>query len=415
MESIIKDIFSKNWQAKVIAIVMAIIIWIFVNQSLISTKTIPNTPIRVINIPTEKTIIGLLPNNYLTHRITLTLSGSKDVIDNLERGDMEILLDASIAESDDWVVKITKKNIISLNPSLDLRHHLTHVAHPEFAIKFSQLITEKIPIIVKPPVGNVPQGYEYLGVWPERMTQILSGPREEIQDLKMKGLKFTLDMDKIAKSDLDNLKQLKKSNHDDEISFYIPDKWKQVPIPFRQNILQSINDPDARNLRIDFLRKSKILLEKNIPIYIYFPSKHLKEINPKNLTVAGNELIKNIYDIPFITEKLYVRDVSKLFLEVIKDNIEIVLIAAPKSEREILEWSLEIIDTQEMEDTYVAYFITEQKENLDRVSDPKDQDQILRKRFRNYLSKFHLTLENGERLNLKSTIVDDEIVVRIEE
>ncbi len=134
MDSLISRIFIKHWQRKLVALLIAIIVWMVVSQSIITTKTIHAVPIRIINVSANKSIEGLLPNGFLSQRITLNLSGSKEVIDHLEPGDIEVLLDATDKTSP-WVVHITKKNLISLNPDIDLIHHITQISHTEFILK----------------------------------------------------------------------------------------------------------------------------------------------------------------------------------------------------------------------------------------------------------------------------------------
>lgn len=411
MDALIARIFFQNWQRKLIAVIAAIVVWLYVNQSITEQKIVANVPVRVINIPKDKTIIGLLPNGYLSHRVTLTLSGTRDVISDLEPGDFEVLLDASTADSDDWVVQITKKNLVSLNPSFDLRHYINSVSHPDFVIKMSKLVTEKVPIEVKTPIGKAPEGYEYLDIWPKQLMQTISGPKEEIQNLKVKGLKLVIDLDKISNEELNALKQSKKKGHDDEISFPVPEKWKMVLIPFRHNFPQEINDPDTKNLRLDFLRKQVLPIGKDIPITVFYPSKNLDKINPDTLSLAESEHVRIRQRVAFFTQPLYVKDVSRLFLNIIRDNIEIVLVAAPTSEREALQWNLEVIDPKELEDTYVAYVNAEQKDLGTQLGDAKKGEEIVRKRFRSYMQKLNLYTSHGEKLQLNSTIEGDKIVV----
>lgn len=411
MESIILRILFQNWQRKVISLIVAIVVWVFVNQSITEIKTISNVPVRVVNLPSDKTIVGLLPNGYISHRITLTLGGSRDVIRDLERGDLEILLDASTAESDDWVIQITKKNLVSLNPALDLRYHINFITHPEFILKRSQLISEKVPISIKQPIGFSPEGYEFLDIWPEHLVQDLSGPKEEIQKIKLKGLKLTLDLNQITKDELDMLTYSKKPGHDDEVSFQVPEKWKKVSIPFRRNELMSINDPEAKHLHIDFLRNRLLPIGNEIPIVIYYPMKHSKVINPNTHALAETEEVIVKSGITLLTIPLYVRNVSRLFLNVVRENIEIVVIAAPKDEREVLQWNVEVIDPRELEDTYVAFVLAELKEQREDKSDFRKRESILRKRFNEYMRKLSLYTADGEKLKLTSTLKGDKIIV----
>ncbi len=188
MDSIITKLFIDNWPRKLLSILAALIIWLVVNQSITDTKIIRNVPIRIVNLPLDKTITGLLPNGILNKRITLTLSGTKDVIDELEPGDLEVLIDASSIDHAEWIVQITKKNLISLNPSIDLHNHITQVSNNEFVIKISRLITAKVPITINKPVGEPPQGYEYLDIWPQRLQQTITGPEGKSKKYGKMGL-----------------------------------------------------------------------------------------------------------------------------------------------------------------------------------------------------------------------------------
>lgn len=134
MDSLISRLIINHWQRKLVAILVAVIVWFIVSESIMTTKTIHSVPVRVINLPANKTIEGLLPNGFLSRRITLTLTGSKEIIDQLEPGDLEILLDAA-GQSNDWIVHISGKNLLSLNPEIDLTRHITQISHPEFALK----------------------------------------------------------------------------------------------------------------------------------------------------------------------------------------------------------------------------------------------------------------------------------------
>ncbi|MBA3815358.1 MAG: hypothetical protein H0X29_02345 [Parachlamydiaceae bacterium] len=408
MESIIVRFFFHNWQRKLLGIITAIIIWVFVNNSINSTKTIANVPVRIINLPIDKTISGLLPNGMLTKRIALSLTGTKDVVDELEAGDLEVLLDASTASSDEWIVQISKKNLVSLNPSIDLRHHITQVDHTDFVIKLSRLITAKIPITITKPIGTSPQGYDYLDVWPQYLVQTISGPEEDMQKLKEKGLEITFDLRDITKAELD---AIKSSVHNDEISFAIPKKWKQLSIPFHNNNFEELNDLEAQSLRIDFLRKEFLPLDKEIPIRVFYPLNEIDKINPLTYALEANDDIVKKNGVTILHKPLYAQEVSRLFIEVVRNSIEIVITASPKNERNVLMWSLQYVNPKELEDTYVAFSITNfsaSKNNL-AVGIPKKQEELLRKRFREYMRRMMLYLTDTRKLHIKSSLEENQI------
>jgi hypothetical protein len=402
METLIVRLFH-NWQRKCVALLTAIIVWIFVSHSINEVKTISNVPIRIVNLPADTTIPGLLPNGILSKRITLTLTGTKDIIDELEPGDLEVLLDASTADQEEWIVQISKKNLVSLNPSIDLAHHISQVSHSNFVIKLTKLVTAKIPVTIEPPTGNPPPGYEYLDIWPQQLTQTLSGPEEEVQRLKEKGLRLVFDLGDITKQELDAIKTAGQNQHNDEISFLVPRKWKQVAIPFRNNVMEELNDPEAQNLRIDFLRKDFLPLEKKIPIRVFYPLDNSDTINPEIFKLAIENHIQEKNGIPYLAVPLYVRDVSRLFIDVVQNYMEIVIVASPKNEREILGWSVQFVDPHELEDTYVAFslanFILTKNSQNDIL---KKREDILRKRFRDYMQRLSLYVSDEQKLHIKS-------------
>jgi len=406
-------ILTDNWQRKAVAVITAIILWIFVNHSIIETKTITNVPIRIIKLPTDKTIIGMMPNGILRKRVALTISGTRDVITELESGDLEVVIDASMIDRDEWIVKIGKKNLVSLNPAIDLTHHVTHVTHNEFVIKLSRIVTAKIPITIGEPTGEAPKGYEFLDVWPMQMMQTLSGPAEEIQKLKTKGLKLSFDLNKITAKELDALRKEKEVRYSDEVSFPVPEKWKKLMVRFRNNSMEELNDPEAEGLHLNFLHLGDLPIERDLPIRVFYPLEYSATINPETYQLVPSTKVLKKNGITVFTFPLYLKNVSRVFVDVIRDNLEIALVAAPKSRRDVLEWSPEVIDPHELEDTYVAYMIAEHAKEPDAsIVVSKLWEKMLRKRFSLYMERVNLWVTPNQRLSLETVLEDNKIIVQ---
>lgn len=411
VETFLTRWFIQNWPQKLISIILAVLIWVFVNQSITATKTIPFVPVRIINLPADKTILGLQPNGYLQKRISLTISGTKDVVEDLEPGDLEILLDAA-DQPDQWIVTISKKNLVSLNPELDLTHHITSVSHNEFVIKLSRFITEEIPLTISCPKGKAPAGYQFVGIWPQHLTQSVSGPEEQVLAIKNKGLEVTFDLDEITSEQLDTLRTSPDPLLEDEVSFLIPNKWKKIAIPFLNDSSEPMNDPMAKYLQIDFLRKGIHPLGTYLPVRIFYPLKSLAALNPETLTLSPSDLLKKENGIFVLEKRLYAQNLSKLFLHIVQDYLSIDIIAGANGEKEELPWSLEMIDSDTLENAYASYLLLHEPSPQKRSAPPEVREPQIRQRFREYHENLSLWVSNTQPLALENRAEKGVIIVQ---
>jgi hypothetical protein len=404
METVISKWLLPNWERKLIAIIAAIVVWMYVSQSITATKTIPGIPIRVVNLSPEKTIEGLLPNGILSKRINLTLTGTEKVIQNLGPEDIEVVLDA-MNVPDEWVVQVTKKNLVSLNPDIDLSRNITNVQHQEFVIELTRLITAKIPVTILPPSGDAPPGYELLDIWPTHLEHTISGPEEQVQTLKGKGLELTFDLNLIKKDDLDRLVPPKNPLYGDEVSFSVPDSWKKVAIPFLNNALEAVNDPDATQLQVNFLKSEYIPINDPIPVRVFYPLKFLDIYNPKTLPLLPSSILKSKNDTTYLSLPLFAYRVSRLFLDLLIEYMELTIIAGPMGDKEYLDWSLDFIDPQMLEDRYVNALKARIAENpLMSGPYPQRLEEMWRQRFRAYMHNITLYKSPNQIFQLNGVI-----------
>ena len=172
-----------------------------------------------------------------------------------------------------------------------------------------------------------------------------------------------------------------------------------------------IDDPQAKELRIDFSRQDLIPIGVSIPVSIYFPPKHSSTLNPDTYTLATNEFVVKKNGLKMITQPLYAQGVSKLFVEIVKDMLQVNLIASPKSERETLLWTCQFAYPHELEDRYVAKVMSESHEEGGDVQ-PYAREEYLRNRFRNYMNRFRLYTAKNHKLNLKIELKANTITVQ---
>lgn len=394
METFLKNLFVLNWQRKLISIIAAIVIWAIVSSTISSTRVFTRVPVHIVNLPPNKTIHGLMPDGFLDKRITVTLTGTKDVIERLGPQDFEVVLDAS-DKGDEWVAKITKNNLLCLNPEIHLINAVTQLSYSEFVIRLVPLVTEKIPIFIRPPKGEAPEGYQFLGVWPQKLYHVISGPEEDVKQLQEEGLELTFDLSLISKEQLDALKGEETS--EDEVSFFVPEAWKKVRIPYLHNAIQSINGQEARQLRIDFLHKTVLPIDGPIPLQLFYPLSTVSTLNPSTLFLKSNDLVKKEDEVAFIDERLYVHAVSRLFLDIVRDRLQITIVPAFKDSEPAFYWDTQFIDAHQLEEEYVTIALSNEFEGEASGGSTKairqhlaERERYLRSRFHEYMRRFQL-------------------------
>lgn len=398
MKTLLYRLFVQNWQRKLLALVLAMIIWMVVNYQMTVTKQIHNIPVRVNHLPIGKTIENMQVNGLLNKRISLAITANRQVMDDLNPKDLEVIIDAR-DKPDQWIASITKNNLTSLNPSIDISQTITRVVPQELFIKQSKLVTEKIPVIISKPIGEAPKGYQFLDIWPYQLYVTVTGPEESIKRLKERGKKLIFNLSNIKKEELKTLQQNKEALQD-EVSYFIPDSWKKIDLPMLSDQPFVIDDPQAKNLRIDFSPNRLIPIGSTIPVSIFFPPKYSATLNGDTYSLATNHLIVKKNGIRVISPPLYAQRVSRLFVDIVKERLQIMLIAAPKSERSTLMWSCQFIYPHELEDRYVAKVMSESIEEPGETQ-PHLREEYLRNRFRNYMNRFRLYCADGEKLSLQ--------------
>ena len=409
MRTLLIRLFIENWHRKLISLILATIIWMVVSHSMTVTKVIPNVPVRVTNLPPDKTIEGMQVDGHLNKRVSLCLNGHRAVLDELSAKDLEVIIDAK-DKSQEWIASISEKNLVSLNPNFDPMTMISRVAPIEMIIRQSKLVTEKIPILVTHPIGEAPKGYQFLGAWPYQLSITVHGPEETVKRIKNRGLKLTFNLNEITREELDSLQVPNQGEKADEVSFFIPDSWKKIALPNLSEVPVEIDDPQAKALRIDFSRQNLLPIGFSIPVTVFFPPKFSNTLNPETYSLATNHFIGKKNGIKLFNVPLYAQGVSRLFLETVKDMIQMVIIAAPKSERETLLWSTQFMYPHDLEDRYVAKVMSESNDEVFDVQ-PHLLEDYLRNRFRSYMSRFRLYTPNHTKLSLKIELQANSISV----
>ena len=92
------------------------------------------------------------------------------------------------------------------------------------------------------------------------------------------------------------------------------------------------------------------------------------------------------------------RDISRLFLEVIRDHLEVAVIVSPDAGPDGYLWSVEFLDSNRMEDTYVSWLLPRHSANTSNQQSSREAH--LRQRFRDYMQQFVLFTKKQHVLQL---------------
>jgi hypothetical protein len=407
MKSILKKIFTNNWQRKILALTLAIITWFFVNHSLIRTKIVEDVPIKVINLPKGRIIS--LQNGLFPNKVSLEIIGNQKSIEAITKKDLEVIIDLKHTQKDKYTTLITKENLISKNPYINIDKSIKNIKPQEINIHLSKHITEKIPLLITQPTGNAPQGYQFLDIWPCKLYVTINGPMEIIKNLKTTGLKLAFDLSLISQKELDIIDRTSIRGKNNVISFFIPTNWKKITIPEISSSTLEIDDPIAKSLRIDFVKKEFIAINFQIPIELYFPPSTSKKLNPNNITIENNDFVKKINGINMINIPLFVYGMDESFIDALKDRIHIIILIEPNEGRESLKWNIQPIFPSKLQKKFVKN---------SKIKNEKEQklssyvtDEYLMNRFKVYLKELTFWISPEEKLNLNITLKDNKVTI----
>jgi hypothetical protein len=408
LKTLIRNFFFSNWERKAVSTVLAIIIWLIVNHSLSTTKTFEEIPVRVLNIPVGMTIEGIQSNHLLQHRIAITVSGNKALLEEISPSDLEVLVDAT-DKVGNFTTLISKKNLVSLNPDLDLGKAILRVFSTRLSLALTKLITAKVPIHVGLPIGEAPADYQVLDVWPYKLQLTVSGPEETIKKIQATGLNLAFNLSNITRDQLDRMEPTSADGKNDALAFLVPKEWKTVSIPALSHLPFVIDDPQAEFLRIDFIRSEFHPIAKEIPISLFFPKDSLLNLNPKTCSLLTQGLIELVHGVPMLRKTVYAKGVSHLFAELVRDMLEISIVVAPKNENNELDWGVHLINHRALEDLYVSMLISDFSENSSLPR--REQEEYLRNRFRNYMNRLQLYKAYETRLNLQPKLRQNQVLI----
>jgi len=137
-------------------------------------------------------------------------------------------------------------------------------------------------------------------------------------------------------------------------------------------------------------------------------------MNPDSFPLASGGKVTSDRGIFIFNYPLFMRNVSRQFLDVIRGNLEIVLMARPKEDNMPLEWSSDVINVQALEETYIAHMISNETMFGYGEADgyAKKREEVLKKRFRLFLERVSFWINPKEKLSIEAVFDNKKIIVK---
>ncbi|MBM3197657.1 MAG: hypothetical protein FJZ58_00180 [Chlamydiae bacterium] len=391
---------------------MGTIIWLTINHSLTTTKTLSSVPVRIINLPEGMTIEGMQSNQRLSKKLDLILIGNINMLDTLNASDIEVVIDAS-HKTGQWEAIISKKNLLSLNTELDIAKGISKVYHPNIPLKMTKLVTETIPVTITRPIGESPRGYQFLDIWPYQTPLTITGPEDVIRRLRAKEQKITFNLNDISKTQLDQIVSAGKSSSKDHVvSFLVPQQWKQIHIPLLSDSPLLLDDTPNEPILINFLRCDLLPLDSSVLISLFYLPEYSAIYNPSSLHILANDLIGENHGLFTIKIPLYAQGVDRLFTQIIKNRILISITPLPLAQTHALDWEILFINPTRLEEEYVSTLMSDDSDEHTQTMNPRMKEEYLRNRFRSYMNRFRLYTAEGKKFSLTAKVNNSSIDIR---
>jgi len=169
MRNVIPDNWWKSsWFYKVMAILLAIALWVFVAQTQNPVEeAVFDVPVEFVNMPDD-----LAVSEY-SHTVKVRVSGTSSVLDNVLSRDISATVDMTDAHVGQYVGRIV--------PKLPENVELVSITPVDIVVQVQDLKTVQMPVSIVYENADVADGYMALDaqVWPSEIS--ISGPADKVE------------------------------------------------------------------------------------------------------------------------------------------------------------------------------------------------------------------------------------------
>lgn len=410
-----KHIFSRllyKWPQKLISLVIALVVWIVIDQSMTITQTYQGVNVRVINIPEKMSIPGI-SHSGIYRKVTLEITGKQALLRHLNSSDLEIIIDAS-RKKGVWVQAVLKDNLISKNPEIDIKKGIKKVESlpPYIQINMEKVATAMVSVRLAPPIGSAPKEFKFLNIYPKHTKIPISGPKKIIDNLKKRELRLRIDFNDIKHNEWESLfKQESDNSHNNKALIFSPPKeLLKVNIPEIRSAPFYLHESEAKQIHLDFLKNDYHPIGYPIPVTLYFSPRFLHQKKQNSLSILGN-VIQNFNGVPILKDQIYAYGVSNLFLDCIRNNIQCVVAIPHDTQYEKITWYISIGNLHTLEKRYVETSMHLAKHSQDDPEIIETKKSVHRNRFRYFLTTIKFYDKDHKQLDFEFKLEKDKVII----
>jgi len=382
----------EHWPRKLVAILGAALIWVTMSVSDKAQRTFPAVPVVLTNEPDgaalESAQIPGLPSGLT---IPVTLEGSSDELHMLRPDELRVVTDAA-EHAETWVASLGIGNIRRGKTLEKLPDGLRLVGPFEVLLRMGSAETVELPVLlVPPPESTAPSGYEVVGVYPQRLTVNVHGPRKWLQQVADTGVALQVSWSHLPQTGQQSLREQVNRGFN-EIVIGLPLSQLSLSLPFVTSPLRLSSDL-TDELEIVMVRKRSLNLAEKLPIQVQYPAASIEQLNIQTAPLTAGDAVEVKYGQPFLSYPLKMIGVSTDFLQAITPFLTVQVVCAPDTQTGFLPVEIELSTISAARKEFLS---------IVRRRQPRTPSAMLNARFDTYRKRLKIVDELGGVVDIRS-------------
>lgn len=385
---------TEHWPRKLVALLGAALIWITMSVSDKTQRTFPAVSVVLTNEPDGVALESAqLPGLPAGLTIPITLEGNSDDLQSLKADDLRVVTDAA-EHSETWVAVLSTANI-RRGKTLERLPDGIRLAGPfEVLLRMGSAEAVELPVLlIPPPEGTLPSGYEMVGIYPQRVTVSVRGPRKWLQQVSVTGVSLQVSWSNLPETSQQSLRE-QVTRGANEIVTSFPLTQLSLSLPFVTDPLRLSSDL-TDEIEIVMVRKRPLDIPEQLPIQIQFPAATADRFNSRTTMLAPSDSLEVKGSQSFLSYGLKAAGVSIDFLEAITPFLTIQVVCIPDPQTGSLPVGIELSTKPAVRKEFLS---------IVRRRHPRTPSAMLNARFESYRQRLKIVDEIGKSVEIHSSL-----------